>query len=963
MGSESSRTNEGENMERQFHVQKIYILLLSIWVFLGLYLTSLHSYLLFHSFAEIFSMVVAFGIFVIAWNSRRFLDNNYLLFIGIAYLFVGAVDLIHTLAYKGMGVFQGYETNLPTQLWIAARYMESLSLLLAPFFFGRRLKAHSVFLGYVIATFLLLTSIFYWDIFPVCFVEGVGLTPFKKISEYIISVILLGSIVLLLKKQGEFERNVLQWVVWSIIATIASELAFTFYVHAYGFSNLIGHFLKILSFYFIYKAIIETGLTRPYDLLSQDLRQREEALARLASFPELNPNPIAEIDLTGNICYLNPAAQQLFPHLQKAGAKHVWLADFESLISKFKQEPKASGTREVKIGARWYQQSIHYAADDRIRIYGLDITDQKRMEEELRKSHDELERRVQKRTVELEKTNQELLVEIKDRKRAEGALAEQSRILEAFFVSTITPLVLLDRNFNFVRVNKAYGKACQRDISEFPGHNHFEFYPSDAKAIFEKVVQTKAPYHAIARPFAFPDHPEWGTTFWNWTLTPILNNTGEVEYLVFSLEDVTKRKEMQRRLEATNAILDLFVKKLVRKDYLDSVVELVRLWSDCRCVGIRVLNEKDYIPYESYWGFGEEFWKSENLLSTKMDQCACVRVVAANPDPQDLPVMTPAGSFRCENTLEFVGNLSEEEKGRFRGVCVQNGFKSVAIIPIRYREKVLGAIHLADEREERVPLSDVQFIESITPLIGEAIKRFHLEEKLRESENRLRTLSSQLLAVQEAERKRISREIHDSIGQSLTAIKFRVENTIEQMAKSGVENMAKPLETLIPIVQEAVEEARRIQMDLRPSILDDLGILATTRWFCREFQTTFPSIHIETQIDIQEDEVPHSLKTVLFRIMQEALNNVAKHGRATLIRLTLWKIDEKIELVVQDNGQGFDLTEVLAMDSSRRGLGLSSMRERAELSGGSFAIESTIGKGTTIKASWSLYLNDKVIKR
>jgi signal transduction histidine kinase len=143
-------------------------------------------------------------------------------------------------------------------------------------------------------------------------------------------------------------------------------------------------------------------------------------------------------------------------------------------------------------------------------------------------------------------------------------------------------------------------------------------------------------------------------------------------------------------------------------------------------------------------------------------------------------------------------------------------------------------------------------------------------------------------------------------------------------------------------------------MDLRPSILDDLGILATISWFCREFQTTFPSISIETQINIQEDEVPDSLKTVIFRIMQEALNNVAKHGKADLIRLTLWKNDDKIELVIQDNGQGFNLPEVLAMDSSRRGLGLASMRERSELSGGSLAIESTPGKGTTVKAEWPI---------
>jgi len=209
----------GEKMEKQLiFSRKYFYLLFGIHVLLGLYLTSLYNYLLFHSLAELFSIVVACGIFMIAWNSRRFLDNNYLLLIGIAYLFVGGFDLIHTLAYKGMNIFQGYETNLPTQLWISARYMESLSLLIAPLFLRRKLKVNLVFLSYTAASTLLLLFIFYWDIFPTCFIEGIGLTPFKKISEYIISLILLASIVLLLMNRRDFDKNILRWVVWSIIS-------------------------------------------------------------------------------------------------------------------------------------------------------------------------------------------------------------------------------------------------------------------------------------------------------------------------------------------------------------------------------------------------------------------------------------------------------------------------------------------------------------------------------------------------------------------------------------------------------------------------------------------------------------------------------------------------------------------------------------------------------------------------
>jgi hypothetical protein len=230
-------------MEKQSEVREhkymtVVTVLLGISILVVLYLTGLYNYLLFHGIAEMFSIAVACGIFMIAWNSRQFMKNSYFLFLGIAYLFIGGLDGIHTLAYTGMGVFTGYNTNLPTQLWIAARYLESLSLLFAPFFIGRRLKPSLVVLGYMVLFSLSLVSIFYWDIFPVCFVEGIEgigrLTPFKKISEYIISLILVGSIVMILRKRKEFDMGVLRLVVASIIVSIFSEMSFTFYVHAYG---------------------------------------------------------------------------------------------------------------------------------------------------------------------------------------------------------------------------------------------------------------------------------------------------------------------------------------------------------------------------------------------------------------------------------------------------------------------------------------------------------------------------------------------------------------------------------------------------------------------------------------------------------------------------------------------------------------------------------------------------------
>lgn len=274
-----SRWNE--IMEKEtLHTGRYVGIVFGVLIAVALYPMSRYNYLLFHCFAEIFSIIVACGIFMLAWNSRKIIDNNYLLFVGIAYLFIGCMDLVHTLAYKGMGVFEGDTANLAVQLWIATRYLESLSLLLAIFFLRRKFKPWRVFIGYAIVVSLLLLTMLYWKFFPECYIEGVGLTPFKKVSEYVISTILLASAIFLIHYRADFDKDVFRLLIASIIVTIFAELAFTLYVSMYGFPNFIGHILKILSFYLIYEAVIATGLTKPYNVLFRNLKQSEEAIRK-----------------------------------------------------------------------------------------------------------------------------------------------------------------------------------------------------------------------------------------------------------------------------------------------------------------------------------------------------------------------------------------------------------------------------------------------------------------------------------------------------------------------------------------------------------------------------------------------------------------------------------------------------------------------------------------------------------
>lgn len=537
--------------------------------------------------------------------------------------------------------------------------------------------------------------------------------------------------------------------------------------------------------------------------------------------------------------------------------------------------------------------------------------------------------------------------------------------------------------------------------------------------------------------------------------------------------EVTERKQAENYINATNALLKLFIRKSSRKEYLDSVVELIRNWSGCRCVGIRVLDTYGNIPFESYVGYSQEFWESENWLSIQEHQCACIRVILERPEPQDFPAVTPAGSFRSDNTNKFFSALSEKEKGRFRGVCLDSGFTSLAIIPIRYQENVIGAVHLADKREGMVPLKTVEFLESMSPLIGEAVHRFNTEKALRKSEaslyeaqrvahlgnwdwniqtnqlhwsdeiyrifglspqqfgatykaflgsvhpddrefvgkavnealyekkpysidhrivlpdgavrvvheqaettfdedgkpvrmfgtvqditdrkraeeelkksyEQLRNLSAHLQSVREEERTKIAREIHDELGQALTALKIDISMVVNKLYPDH-KLLVEKTGSIIERIDETIQAVKRICTELRPAILDHFGLSAAIEWHAGQFERV-TGVKSDISFEPKEIIIDKDLSTAVFRILQEALTNVARHAVATDVKVNLRLKDGKIILEVRDNGKGITEKQI----SDPESFGLLGIKERANFLGGHVKISSAKNKGTTITVS------------
>jgi signal transduction histidine kinase len=213
-------------------------------------------------------------------------------------------------------------------------------------------------------------------------------------------------------------------------------------------------------------------------------------------------------------------------------------------------------------------------------------------------------------------------------------------------------------------------------------------------------------------------------------------------------------------------------------------------------------------------------------------------------------------------------------------------------------------------------------------------------------------MRDQLAECQECERTRIAADLHDSIGSSLSATKFGLEAAIKRLEVEASHVPVEPLVKIASEIKRTIDEVRRIAMNLRPSILDDLGIVTTIGWFCREFEGCYQNVRLEKQISAQEKNIPAELKTPIFRILQEATNNAIKHGRADRIRITLSQDADAIRLVIEDNGAGFAPSQARAESTTGSHFGIASMHQRAKCLGGSLVIQSAPGAGTQVFAVW-----------
>jgi PAS domain S-box-containing protein len=532
------------------------------------------------------------------------------------------------------------------------------------------------------------------------------------------------------------------------------------------------------------------------------------------------------------------------------------------------------------------------------------------------------------------------------------------------------------------------------------------------------------------------------------------------------IRDITERKKSEQRVNAMNALLDLFMKKTSKQEYLESVVNLLRIWTGCRIAGIRMLDRKGFIQYESYQGLSPDFLETENCLSVSVSQCLCIRVVLGRPDQQEASHMTPHGSFRCDNLETFLKGIPEEKLGLFRGRCIAEGFKSMAIVPIIYQGNINGVIQLADEKPDMVSAESLELIELMSPLIGEAIFRFATEEALKLSEEhyrsliesssdciyqltldgdylsmnskmsaflgnpdssafsgrqfveqiagnneaalmaigmaaggditsvryrsvsrfgkdiwwdavlspvkdidgkiisilgisrditdrmkaedelksshaQLKRLSAHLQSITEEERTRIAREVHDELGQVLTALKMDTVWLAKRLP-TGQQELTDKAAVMMKLIDNVIQSVKRICTELRPTLLDHLGINAAIEWQAEEFRKR---TGLKCELHLYSTSADKQISTVLFRVLQETLTNITRHAEAKKVRVMLREDEGMIILKITDNGKGITSEQMRKPQS----FGLLGMRERVHSIGGTLRIRGRRNGGTAVK--------------
>ncbi len=665
-------------------------------------------------------------------------------------------------------------------------------------------------------------------------------------------------------------------------------------------------------------------------------------------------------------------------------------------------------------------------------------------------------------------------------RQAQSALVELDKFNQQIIESAHEGVIAFDGQLKFKLWN-----PFMENLTGIPSSDVLKNYAGDVFPFLKEVGMIenygKALQGESISEINFPFNiPATGKSGWvSETIGPIYNSIGEVTGVISTVRDITERKQTERYREMGTEILQILNEQIPFHDSIQRIISSFKAHSGIDAVGIRLKEGEDF-PYFGQDGFSEDFIRKENSLLERDKhgivcrdeqgnvrlECTCGLVLSAQTIPFN-SLFTPAGSFWTNNSFPLLELTPElEPRYRPRNQCMHEGYASMALIPIRTKNNIIGLIHLDDRRHNCFSSAIIEQLESIAAHIGEALMRKQTEKTLFESEENLaeaqriakigsweldlvsnkliwskemydvfdicpetsntetetllkaihqedidifnnymnnlpsdnKSISCEyrvihkdksihyilaesrikfdkagnaikrngtaqditerkiaeaernsleqmhLLAqytekAREDQRTAISRELHDDLGQCLTAIKIDL-GLIKKMV-SDVEAAAR-ITSLSELVGDTIKTVQRLTSQLRPQMLDDLGLELTLDWYTKEFAIRN---HIEINVEINSElELSHNASLNLFRIVQESLTNIARHAHATQVDINIKETNECINLRITDDGIGINEEKI----KSRESFGIISMKERAALLGGKLTIRNKNNAGTEI---------------
>lgn len=513
------------------------------------------NYLLFHSLVELAGIVISFSIFIITFNTYKIAKNTFSIILGIAFAFSGLFALLHTLAFKGMGVFQGDTANLAAQLWIIERYMETLAQLFSCLLLYRTIKSEYIYGFFSLISGLLLLSVFYWGIFPVCYITGIGLTPFKVVSEFVIIGILLLTALILIKERTRLNQNFIRYMLGSLAAGVATELFFTSYLNVYGFANMAGHMTKLVSMFLLYKAVIENSLKTPFNTLFYELEQSiqklqsennerrhaEEEIRKLSVAVEQSPSTIVVTDKMGNIEYVNPKFTALTGYtFEEALGQNPRVLKSDVHPPAFFKELWDT----ITAGKEWRGEFCNKKKNGELYWEQASISPIRSPEGEI---------------IHFIAVKEDITA----RKIADELIKEEKEFSENLIQNSTIPTFVLDPNHKLVIWNKACEEVTGMKASELLGtERHWcAFYDQQRPCLADLIIDDRVAelsqfYSKFTQSKLIANglhgeewlHVKGQDKYFLIDAAPVFNSKGQLTAVIETLQDITERKKAEEQL-------------------------------------------------------------------------------------------------------------------------------------------------------------------------------------------------------------------------------------------------------------------------------------------------------------------------------------------------------------------------------------------------------------------------------